>query len=66
MNTDTRPADATIDIHPTTVIGDGAAKRRISWGAIFAGTLIALVVQLLLSLLGMGICHDPGGETLHN
>jgi hypothetical protein len=55
MNTDTRPADATIDIHPTTVIADGATQRRISWGAIFAGTLIALVGQLLLSLLGIGI-----------
>ncbi len=30
-------------------------KRRISWGAVFAGALIALTVQLLLSLLGLGI-----------
>ncbi|MGE5682261.1 MAG: hypothetical protein ACM34K_15445 [Bacillota bacterium] len=29
--------------------------KRISWGAVFAGVLIALVVQLLLSLLGLGI-----------
>lgn len=32
-----------------------AAFKRISWGAVFAGTLIALVSQLLLSLLGFGI-----------
>lgn len=29
--------------------------RKISWGAIFAGVLVALVVQLLLSLLGLAI-----------
>lgn len=31
------------------------ALKRISWGAVFAGTLIALVAQLLFSLLGLGI-----------
>ncbi len=36
--------------------GPGAATiNRISWGAIFAGTAVALVVQLLLSLLGLAI-----------
>jgi hypothetical protein len=29
--------------------------KRISWGAVFAGTLIAFVLQLALSLLGLGI-----------
>lgn len=29
--------------------------RRISWGAIFAGTLVAIVTMLLLNLLGIGI-----------
>lgn len=29
--------------------------KRISWGAIFAGAVLALVIQLALSLLGMGI-----------
>lgn len=29
--------------------------RRISWGSIFAGVIVALVVQLLLSLLGLAI-----------
>lgn len=29
--------------------------RRISWGAIIAGTLVALVTMLLLNLLGIGI-----------
>ncbi len=29
--------------------------KRISWGAIFAGAVLALVIQLSLSLLGLGI-----------
>ena len=33
----------------------GGAFRRVSWGAVFAGLVVALVVTLLLSLLGMGI-----------
>lgn len=32
-----------------------AAVRRISWGAIFAGTVVAMVAQLALNLLGLGI-----------
>lgn len=32
-----------------------AAFKRVSWGAVFGGLVIALVVQLMLSLLGIGI-----------
>jgi hypothetical protein len=32
-----------------------AALRRVSWGAIFAGTTVVIAVQLLLNLLGAGI-----------
>lgn len=32
-----------------------AVFKRISWGAVLAGTVIALVSQLLLTLLGLGI-----------
>ncbi|HKF95864.1 MAG TPA: hypothetical protein VKB96_14990, partial [Gammaproteobacteria bacterium] len=32
-----------------------AAVRRVSWGAIFAGTVVAMVVQIVLTLLGLGI-----------
>lgn len=38
-------------------------RNRISWGAIFAGVVVALVIQVLLTLLGMGIgvaTLDPG------
>jgi hypothetical protein len=37
--------------------------NRVSWGAVFAGAAVALVTQLLLNLLGMGIgmaTLDPG------
>ncbi len=30
-------------------------KKRISWSAIFAGVLVAIVTQMLLTLLGLGI-----------
>lgn len=42
------------------------AVRRISWGAIFAGVVIALVVQLVLGILGLGIgasTIDPISES---
>ncbi len=32
-----------------------AALRRVSWGAIFAGTTVALVLGVTLNLLGLGI-----------
>lgn len=32
-----------------------AVLKRISWGAVFAGLVVALVVQFILSLLGIGI-----------
>jgi len=32
-----------------------AALKRISWGAIFAGAVVAVVLGLLLNLLGLGI-----------
>lgn len=39
-------------VYPT---GGTPFYRRISWGAIIAGTLVALVTMLLLNLLGIGI-----------
>lgn len=38
-----------------SITGASAILKRISWGAIFAGVVIALAVQLVLSLLGIGI-----------
>jgi hypothetical protein len=37
--------------------------NRVSWGAIFAGVVVGLVVQVLLTMLGVGIgvaTLDPG------
>ena len=39
------------------------ALNRVSWGAVLAGVVVALVVQLLLNMLGVGIgvaTLDPG------
>ena len=41
--------------HVATVPTEYAAFRRIRWGAVFAGTLIALVTMVALNLLGLGI-----------
>ncbi len=40
---------------PPLAHADAAPHKRISWGAVFAGALLALVTQLALSLLGVGI-----------
>jgi hypothetical protein len=42
-----------------------ASVRRISWGAIAAGTLLAIAIQFMLGLLGLGIglsSVDPVGR----
>ncbi len=54
-----------VDIVDRGVAG-GLGVRRISWGAIIAGTILTLVVQIMLALLGLGIglaTIDPTGET---
>jgi hypothetical protein len=45
------------------VRGRWAVISHVSWGAIFAGAVVALVVQLTLAMLGLGIglyAYDPG------
>jgi hypothetical protein len=58
---------------PATVERRTALFERISWSAVFAGLILTLVTQLLLSLLGTGIGlstvdpatgETPGTETL--
>lgn len=43
------------------------ARRRISWGAVFAGVVMVIAVQLLLSMLGLGVglgtVSPAGGDT---
>jgi hypothetical protein len=51
-------AHATIDDDAHTIM-----INRVAWGAIFAGVVLALVVQVLLTMLGAGIgiaTLDPG------
>lgn len=40
---------------PALAVESAAAVKRMSWGAVLAGAVVALSVQLLLSLLGLGI-----------
>jgi len=40
---------------PVAVAVAGDTRRRVSWGAILGGVAIALAVQMLLSLLGLGL-----------
>lgn len=53
-----------------SLVGYGIAvpenRRRISWGAILAGTLVAIAIQLLLTLLGISVgawVIDPAAGT---
>ena len=46
--------------------GGLAITKRISWSAVFAGVLVAIVTQMLLTLLGIGVglgSIDPVEET---
>jgi len=43
--------------------------NKVSWGAIFAGVVVGLVVQVLLTMLGVGIgiaTLDPGAGAIDN
>ena len=57
--TSTGTTDAGPATHSSTTVAhataDATPRRRISWGAVFAGALLALITQLGLSLLGAGI-----------
>ncbi len=43
------------DVDVVVATSESRVQRRISWGAILAGVVIALVVQLVLGILGIGI-----------
>lgn len=69
VNTETdppyRPPGA---IGTTAIVGDAPlTRRRISWGAIFGGIIVALALQLLFSTLGAGVglgtVNTNGGST---
>lgn len=52
------------DVHPTaSEDAHTIMVNRVSWGAILAGVVVAIVVQVLLTMLGIGIgaaTLDPG------
>jgi hypothetical protein len=47
--------DIRIDAYGAGTIGRGPLLRRTAWGAIFAGTFVAIACQMLLVLLGVAI-----------
>jgi len=51
------PISTTNSVVQTSATDDHAThlRNRVSWGAVFAGVVAALVVQLLLNVLGLGI-----------
>ena len=54
---DTPPLRGAGVVETTATVGGGTVHthRRISWAAIFGGVVLAVAIQLLLSLLGAGI-----------
>lgn len=41
----------------------GGTLRRVSWGAILAGAILALMIQFMLGLFGLGVgLSSPGGS----
>ena len=42
-------------LHGNDHLTGGPLQRRISWGAVFAGAVTALAIQVLLAMLGTGI-----------
>lgn len=60
-----RPSAYAPDLDASTLPGEAHAilVNKVSWGAVFAGVVMALVVQVLLTMLGAGIgiaTLDPG------
>jgi len=59
-----RPTSGTHATHSTHAVAvRTGTHRRISWGAVLAGVVLTLALQLLLSMLGVGVglgTIDPG------
>lgn len=51
----TTTSHVTAPVGVTETVGIQQLRPRISWGAVMAGAILALVVQLLLQMLGAGI-----------
>jgi hypothetical protein len=47
-------------------VTSGSFLKRVSWGSIFAGVIIAMVVQLVLSLIGAGIGFSTADAMNHD
>lgn len=57
------PSGASPDGYSVDTVDQTIQLNKVSWGAIFAGVVVALIVQVLLTMLGAGIgiaTLDPG------
>ena len=57
------PSYSAPGVYPVDTVDQTILLNKVSWGAIFAGVVVALVVQVLLTMLGVGIgiaTLDPG------
>ena len=52
---DTRVGGETLPAGSTSIVEGHHIHKRIAWGALFGGVILAVAIQLLLSLLGAGI-----------
>lgn len=55
MNTISTESGYNAPIRSDIAAGDASLLRRISWGSIFGGVIIAVAIQLVLSLIGAGV-----------
>jgi hypothetical protein len=55
MNTSHLDRGYEAPVHTEAALANTSFFRRVSWGAIFAGAIMAMVVQLVLSLIGAGV-----------
>lgn len=55
MNTTSSEPGYNSPLRSDIAMGKASLLRRISWGAIFAGVIIAVAIHLVLSLIGAGV-----------
>jgi hypothetical protein len=53
-------------VHSDIAARESPLFRRMSWGSIFAGVIMAVVIQLVLSLIGAGIGFTTADPVAHD
>lgn len=66
MNTIRTDSSFDRPVHSDIVRQDSRLLRRMSWGSILAGVIIAIVIQLVLSLIGAGVGFSTADPIAHD